>query len=181
VRALAIAKHTSPDLVLLDINLPDLDGLEICKQLRSDKNTCEIPVIFLTARTSPDDIAVGFEAGAVDYVAKPFNSTELLARVKTHLELKRSKEVQRELDRVTTLAETAGGAAHEINQPLTVILGQAEILLYGLKEEEPKRKSVESILEAGNRINEIVRSMKEARRYVTKPYAITAHRANQKV
>ncbi|MGE5340742.1 MAG: diguanylate cyclase [Candidatus Omnitrophota bacterium] len=81
-----------PDLILLDVMMPEIDGYEICAQLKNTPETCDTPVIFLTARTSVDDIVKGFECGAVDYVTKPFNGMELLARVKTHLELKRMRE-----------------------------------------------------------------------------------------
>ena len=92
-RAIKIANTTLPDLILLDIMMPGIDGYEVCARLKKDPRTKGISIIFLTAKTEPEDIVKGFEAGAVDYVVKPFNSTELLARVKTHLELKISKDL----------------------------------------------------------------------------------------
>jgi two-component system sensor histidine kinase/response regulator len=86
--ALEIAQYKLPDLILLDIAMPVMDGYEVCAALKADPRTCDIPVIYLTARTEPEDILKGFETGAVDYILKPFNSAELIARVKTHLELK---------------------------------------------------------------------------------------------
>jgi two-component system, sensor histidine kinase and response regulator len=80
------------DLVLLDINMPVMNGFEACKAMRNNKLLREIPVIFLTAMNEPENILAGFEAGGQDYVTKPFNARELLSRVKTHLELKRSKD-----------------------------------------------------------------------------------------
>lgn len=83
--------HHKPDLILLDVMMPVLDGYEVCSRLKADPNTTDIPIIFLTAKTESSDIVKGFELGAVDYVTKPFTPAELLARVKTHLELRQSK------------------------------------------------------------------------------------------
>ena len=76
-----------PDLILLDIMMPEMDGFETCQRIKASTAWREIPIIFLTAKTDTADIVRGFELGAVDYVAKPFNAHELLARVKTHLTL----------------------------------------------------------------------------------------------
>jgi len=76
------------DLILLDVMMPDINGLDLCKSLKSKDKTRHIPVIFLTAKYGVDDIKKGFDVGAVDYVAKPFNIEELLSRVNTHLQLK---------------------------------------------------------------------------------------------
>ncbi len=88
LQALSFVQKEAPDLILLDIMMPDMDGYEVCEQLKKDVSTRHIPVIFLTAKTDTDDVVKGFEAGGVDYVTKPFNSAELLARIKTHIELK---------------------------------------------------------------------------------------------
>jgi class 3 adenylate cyclase len=86
-QALESVERGRPDLILLDIVMPEMDGFETCRRLKSQAAWREIPVIFLTARTETADIVQGFEVGAVDYVAKPFNAHELLARVSTHLSL----------------------------------------------------------------------------------------------
>ena len=80
------------DLVLLDVSMPVMNGFECCQAIRKNDKLKEIPIIFLTAMNEPDNIITGFDAGGQDYVTKPFNSRELLSRVKTHLELKRSKD-----------------------------------------------------------------------------------------
>lgn len=92
LQALSQVKKVLPDLILLDVMMPELDGFETCKQLKASPETKNIPVIFLTAKVEVEDIVKGFELGAIDYVTKPFNTTELLARVETHLELKKSRE-----------------------------------------------------------------------------------------
>ena len=92
-QAISIANDTNPDLILLDVMMPGLDGFETCKKLKSLSGTKDVPVIFLTAKVETEDIIEGFKAGAVDYITKPFNSYELKARVKTHVELKISKDL----------------------------------------------------------------------------------------
>ena len=84
----AAAKDPAPDLVLLDVTMPGMDGYEVCRKLKADPRTRDVPVIFLTALTQSEDEAKGFEAGGVDYVHKPINPATVLARVRTHLELR---------------------------------------------------------------------------------------------
>jgi DNA-binding response OmpR family regulator len=87
-QALNYLEKNFPDLILLDIMMPDMDGYTICQKIKDNLATRHIPVIFLTAKTDPDDVVRGFELGGVDYVTKPFHAVELLARVKTHVEMK---------------------------------------------------------------------------------------------
>jgi len=91
--ALEIMKKNQFDLVLLDIMMPGIDGYEVCKRMKADEDLIDIPVIFLTAKADADSMAIGFEVGGVDYITKPFHANELLARVKTHLELYKAKQV----------------------------------------------------------------------------------------
>jgi DNA-binding response OmpR family regulator len=85
--ALRIAKQALPQLILLDVMMPGIDGFETCKQLKMNEHTAHIPVIFLTAKTDQNSILKGFEVGGVDYMVKPFSHAEVLARVSTHLQL----------------------------------------------------------------------------------------------
>jgi putative two-component system response regulator len=92
-KALRIAhSDLPPDLVLLDVMMPDLDGIEVCRRLKDDPRTRHIPVIFLTAMSKSEDERIGLEAGAVDYITKPISPPILLARVKTHLQLKAGQD-----------------------------------------------------------------------------------------
>jgi len=90
--ALDIIAELLPDLILLDVSMPEIDGFEVCKILKENTETQNIPIIFLTALNELDDIVQGFSLGASDYVTKPFNPKELLARVNAHLELKQKRE-----------------------------------------------------------------------------------------
>lgn len=90
--AIELATQTPPDLILLDVLMPGMDGLAVCKILKNQRSTAEIPIIFITVVSSPKDIVKAFEAGGQDYITKPFCSLELCARIKTHLDLKASRE-----------------------------------------------------------------------------------------
>jgi DNA-binding response OmpR family regulator len=91
LEALAWVAKEKPDLILLDVLMPELDGMKVCRALQADPATWDIPVIFLTAKSEAEDILAGFQAGAVDYVAKPFRIPELLARVRVHVDLRRAR------------------------------------------------------------------------------------------
>ncbi len=122
-----------PDLILLDVQMPDIDGIEVCKQLQSDPQTAHIPVIFLTARTDTEDIVRGFEAGAVDYITKPFFFAELLARVRTHLKIKQYSDIITEQNQHLQAfdqerEEFLGIIAHDLKNPLSNIHLLAELL-----------------------------------------------------
>ncbi|MEQ9449834.1 MAG: diguanylate cyclase, partial [Rhodospirillaceae bacterium] len=90
--ALKSASATVPDLILLDVGLPDADGLDVCRKLKVDPALTDIPVIFLTSHTSPKDEIAGLEAGGLDYIPKPINPAILRARLNNHMELKRSRD-----------------------------------------------------------------------------------------
>jgi putative two-component system response regulator len=111
--ALKVLEGEIPDLILLDIMMPDMDGFEVCKLLKEKESTKNIPVIFLTAKSDPDDVVEGFRFGAVDYLKKPFNVSELLARVNTHVKL---KNLQHHLeDMVEERAQEVVEAHKELN------------------------------------------------------------------
>lgn len=103
--ALAILEETRPDLILLDVVMPGIDGFELCRQLKDKPATRDIPVIFTTALDRVEDKVRGFSLGAVDYITKPFFKEEVRARVKIHLELRRKElALQKALEEVKTLS-----------------------------------------------------------------------------
>ncbi len=112
---LELAQSYPPDLILLDIVMPGMDGIKVCRHLKTDQATKDIPVIFLTVRNEPEDITAGFEAGAVDYIAKPFNIHEVRARIRVHLELKRSREA---LESANSQLKTEIAARLELHESL---------------------------------------------------------------
>ena len=89
-------ENNLPDLILLDIMMPEMNGYEVCNKLKANNQTKNIPVIFLTAKTETKDIIKGFKTGGVDYITKPFIKEELLARIQTHINLKVSQDLLKE-------------------------------------------------------------------------------------
>lgn len=161
------------DLILLDIMMPEMDGYEVCRRLRENEKTNKTPIIFLTAKNDTDSIIKGFEAGAQDYVTKPFNTNELLARVHTHLELKRNRQQlellnnkleEKVLERTLELekankkiesldkAKSAflGLISHEIRTPLNGIIGFLDILKQSITDEN--KELIEMTVEAAERL-----------------------------
>lgn len=146
--ALDLIQRIPPDLILLDINMPQMDGYEVCRRLKANTKWKVIPVIFISALEEEQAIIRSFKAGGVDYISKPFRSAEVEARVETHLNLYRSKmlleslvqekvrEISATLERMKKaekfgmLGVISSGIAHEINQPLNVLKMRADSLLY---------------------------------------------------
>jgi two-component system, NtrC family, sensor kinase len=146
LQAISIAKSIPIDLILLDINMPQMDGYEVCQQLKADDQTREIPVIFISALNDVLDKVKAFGVGGVDYITKPFQLEEVLARVETHLEncflqkilqtknqeleatIKHLNLTQNQLiesEKMAALGQLIAGIAHEINTPLGAIQASA--------------------------------------------------------
>lgn len=125
--ALAWLEKNTPDIILLDVSMPGMDGFECCRRIKAMKELKDVPVIFLTARVEAKDIAAGFEAGAVDYVTKPFYAAELIARVNTHLKLQtQRKELTWHLERSN---ELIGIISHDVRGPVASMRALAEMLM----------------------------------------------------
>lgn len=155
-KALAMMERFLPDIILLDIMMPDMDGFQVCRTLKTSERTRDIPIIFLTAKSETEDVVKGFELGAVDYVIKPFNKTELLARVATHLELKRAAKEILHLEQKNAVLAMALTANHELNQPLTVLQGNYDMFRQSLDENrltERQQKQLAKIQQSIERIH----------------------------
>lgn len=118
VTALKIVKDFHPELILLDVVMPQMSGYDVLKELKSNKSTREIPVIFLTAKDTTEEIVKGFEAGAVDYIAKPFHPRELIARIHTHLQ---------KASLLASLKRLMEHSFHELYTPLSIISSAMQI------------------------------------------------------
>jgi len=117
------------DLILLDIMMPNMDGFEVCKKIKQNTKTKDIPVIFLTAKSDDDSIKTAFEIGGIDYVTKPFRPIELTSKIKTHLQLVTNQKQVLENNRHIVLEELINNIAHQWRQPLSVISTQASSIL----------------------------------------------------
>jgi len=171
--AIRTAKENQPDLILMDVIMPGMDGITACRVLHHDEKTRGIPVIMITAKNDPEDLKIGLEAGAVDYVRKPFVIVELLARVNAALRLKQAQDKLVEQEKKLAIMELAGAAAHELNQPLTVINCQIKLLEESLEplKEKPSRE-IEIIHESVARMTEIIRKIGNITEYKTKEYVL---------
>ena len=182
--ALNAVRVMLPDLILLDIMMPDIDGYEICQRLKADEQTRDIPVLFISALHEGINKIKAFNVGGVDYIVKPFYTEEVLARVETHLALrtmqkqlqtrnaqlqqeiverKRAEEERRHLEarlrqrqRLEALGTLAGGIAHDFNNILASILGYIEILLNESYENIHVKQYLEYVYHAGERAADLV-------------------------
>ena len=116
--ALKSVDKKAPDLILLDVNMPEMDGFEVCEVLKSQTRSRDIPVLFLTALDDIDSKTRAFRLGAADYLTKPFNTEEVLARVRTHLTIVRDRDRLVQAEKISSLNNLVSGIAHELNTPL---------------------------------------------------------------
>ncbi|GFO53294.1 hypothetical protein GMSM_03010 [Geomonas sp. Red276] len=163
--AMSAAVKIAPDLILLDVNLPGMNGYDICRRLKGDTRTREIPVIFLTSCDTGEEKVKGFEAGADDYLVKPFYPEELVARVSLHLASRREQQMAVELERLKLLREIAVAISHEFNNPLTAILWHLHLASNQLGEGNEKTRSHLSEMKLEiDKIRRIVSRLAEASR-----------------
>jgi len=166
--ALEIVKNEKIDLILLDIMMPEMDGYEVCRRLKSEEATRSIPIIFITAKTDEESIELGYSIGGIDYVTKPFKPRELLARAKTQLDLKGYQEsleaqVESEISqrlaqekmliqnaKLAEMGEMMGAIAHQWKQPISAI----SLFVMNLESEAEQGKlSLDSLREMASKIN----------------------------
>jgi putative two-component system response regulator len=126
-QALALAKSAQPDVIILDVVMPDLDGYQVCRHLKDDDRTAHIPVVLITVLRKLEDEIRGFEAGAHDYISKPYNRAELSARITAALRVKRLQDQLRH--RNDALKELIKVLQRDITDPLTGVLGRTTLML----------------------------------------------------
>ena len=136
------AREELPDLILLDVMMPDINGFEVCKILVNDEHTSSIPIILVTAKTDAEDTKEGLDAGAFDYVKKPFNKIELLARVKSALKLSGANKLLLEAEKRSTFFATVVTANHKIKQPLTLLSLSSAAIKRELKKDKISKETM---------------------------------------
>lgn len=159
-RALRLARSDPPpDLILLDIMMPDMDGYEVCRRLKADARTREIPVIFVTARDANEDEEEGFRLGAADYIAKPFQPAIVRVRVRNQTERRRAEARIRQLKKAESLGQMAAAVAHRYNNLLAVIMGNLDMAAMETITPPDRRTFLTAAMEATQRAADIGRSM----------------------
>ena len=131
-----------PDLILLDVMMPDLTGIEVCKALVVNPITANIPIILVTAKSGAEDTKEGLEAGAFDYIKKPFNRIELLARVHSALKLNEAHKLLVEAEKRSTFSATVVTTNDKIKQPLTLMSLSSSAIKRELNKEEISREAI---------------------------------------
>ncbi len=162
-KAISIAKSKLPDLILLDVMMPEISGYEVCEELKKDPATKDIPIIFLTAKHESEDIVKGFKLGAVDYIIKPFNKDEILVRISTHLRLKASEKMliqkNEELKMLNSQKDKFFSIiAHDLRGPLSGLVGLSEILCNELPKlpQEEAMDLLSSIRESADKLSKLL-------------------------
>ncbi|HEY1848133.1 MAG TPA: hybrid sensor histidine kinase/response regulator [Opitutaceae bacterium] len=166
LEALEQVKLNKPDLILLDLMMPDMDGIEVCERLQASSDHRSIPVIFVTARTTKESKLEGLSVGAVDYITKPIDLDETVARVQTQLRFaainRENLELQRRLEesrRAATIGAVAQGIAHNLNNLLGVVIGYLDLIKGGFDKPAVVKKNAQSVDDAVQRIVAIVRQL----------------------
>jgi signal transduction histidine kinase len=181
-KGLALAKQTIPDIILLDVIMPGWDGYETCWRMKQEASLANIPILFLSALGNTKNKVRALQAGGVDYISKPFQKEELLARVQTHIELSHlrhnlEREVANQTEKVRLLidalqlsydrAQQASmlktaflrNISHEFRTPMNIVLGMTEMLIEETVLTEEQHEYAESVMKAGNQLMDILTNM----------------------
>jgi len=174
-KGIEIAKQENPDLILLDIMMPGKNGLDVCKELLEIEETKNIPIIMVTAKVAADDIKIGLEAGAFDYIKKPFNQIELIARVKTALKYSEARKIALDVEKRNMFAATVVTANHKIRQPLTLMNLTSSAIKKELEKDEISKEVVLKKLNfleiAVKEINDVLKQLQSIKDPVFSEYA----------
>ena len=166
LECIQIVREKKPDLILLDVMMPEMDGIETCRRLKADPETATIPVLFVSARTAKENKLEGLQAGAVDYITKPIDLEETLARVHTHLRLQEMYRQNLHLqERLGDARKTAAvgaitqGIAHNLNNLLGVVVGYLDLIKNNNQCPEPVARNIARTDNALNRMIHIIQQL----------------------
>ncbi len=163
---LDIVQESAPDLILLDIMMPDLDGMAVCRAVKEREDTRDLPIIFITAKSSKEGRIAGLDAGAADYITKPIDLEETVARVQTQLRIQENHRVNLDLQQrlantrqAAAIGAVSQGIAHNLNNLLGVVVGYLDLLKMSADNPDRVRKSCDYIDQAIKRMTRIVRQL----------------------
>lgn len=166
LEALELVKKEKPDLILLDVMMPDMDGIEVCQRLQANEDTRGVPVIFITARTTKESKLEGLGVGAVDYITKPIDLDETLARVQTQLRFvtinRQLVDLTRRLEesrKAATIGAVTQGIAHNLNNLLGVVIGYLDLVKAYYDKPEQVKKNAQHVEDAVQRIVTIIKQL----------------------
>ena len=190
--ALRIASRMVPDLVLLDVMMPGIDGFEVCRRLKADAKTAEVPIIFITAEDETHRVVMGFDVGGIDYIKKPFRDREVLARVRTHLNVDRltrelsdkNGELERANAQIQVVSDRksqfVANLSHELRTPINAIIGFNRMVLRkeGEKLSDQHRQNLGKALDAANNMLEMINDLLDLSKIEAGKMEISAQRVD---
>jgi phosphoserine phosphatase RsbU/P len=165
-----LQKPDAPCLAILDWMMPKMDGLEVVCRIRARDLQQQPYMILLTARGAKSDIIAGLNAGADDYIAKPYDSQELHARINVGRRMINLQNELRNRDKLQGVLEMAGAVCHELNQPLQIVSGFSELLMLDMNNNDPKFKAIREIKSGIDCIGKLTRKIMQISKYRTKEY-----------
>jgi DNA-binding response OmpR family regulator len=178
LQALEVCRGQMPDLAVIDVQMPTLDGIEVCQWIKANSGKTFVPVLLLTSQDEVSDKVNGLNCGADDYITKPFALPELSARVHSFLRIKQLTDELHTTQNLLALKEkqlvamqVAGAAAHELGQPLTSITLNCELLAQLPPGEPSFKQAVQVINSESRRLRRILDDLKSLEAYKTRPYA----------
>lgn len=164
-----MVEQDAPRLVVLDWVMPGVDGVQLCRRLREKFSQNAIYIILLTSRNRSEDLVQALEAGADDYVTKPFDFDELRARLRVGCRILGLQANLCEYERLRTVLQTTGAVCHEMNQPLQTILTASQLLSMSLPPDDPNHDVLVTLREGAERLGEFTRGMMRLAHAHTKP------------
>ncbi len=181
LEAIDLVHREKPDLILLDVMMPDMDGIEVCQRLQAQEDTRSIPIIFITARSTKESKLEGLGVGAVDYITKPIDLDETLARVQTQLRFvainRQLVDLTRRLEearRAATIGAITQGIAHNLNNLLGVVIGYLDLIQVYYDKPEQVKKNTKHVEDAVQRIVSIIKQLSSLVVKIRPPLAKTS-------
>jgi len=160
----------APQLAMIDWMMPGMDGPTLCRKLREQKRKDTLYLILLTSKDNREDIVMGLEAGADEYISKPYDNGELRARVNAGRRMITLQNELREREKLQGVLEMAGAICHELNQPLQTVSGFSELLLMDMETGSPNYETLKKIKAGIKRIGDLTHKIMRITRYQSKPY-----------